>query len=96
MNNEENILYSVPLDIRENKTSSNFPGIDRLFFWYERHWMKMSTEHVRNNTDRVELKYRDKNHLQCHISFTTYTRRKFLKPNPSLRDQNSATTRLSQ
>jgi hypothetical protein len=41
--------------------------MDRLFLCLERHCLKMSTEHVRNNTDRVEPKYWDKNLLQSHV-----------------------------
>jgi hypothetical protein len=57
--------------------------------------MKMSIERVRNNTDRVELKYCDKNLVQSHIFSTTYSSWNVLETNAILRVQRSAKKRLS-
>jgi len=57
----------------------------------------MTTERLRNtrNSDRVELKYCGKNQLQCHILSTKYPRWEVFEMNLGLRDQSSATNRLS-
>jgi len=44
--------------------------------------MKMSTDHVRNNTDRAEHKYWFKNLLQSQVIFTSWN---VFEPNPNFR-----------
>ena len=42
-------------------------------------------EYVRNNTDKVDPKYWDKNVLQCHILYTQYPRWNTFELKPDLR-----------
>ena len=57
--------------------------------------MEMIIQRVRNNTDRAERKYREKNLVHCHNLSTTYPGWNVVEPNRIRRVQGSANNRLN-
>jgi hypothetical protein len=56
--------------------------------------MRISTDHVRNTTDMLELKCWENKQLRCYIFSTMYSRWNILEPHPVHRVQMSASNRL--